>query len=112
LKEHNIGDELMTRLSNIANDKYDKKIKIGLFRDYELLDALGDALGEKFSSDKKVQQLLTRRNSSILAHGIEPMDRESTKGLQSKVMEYAYALDEKNIRRLCDLAKFPEFRFQ
>lgn len=52
------------------------KIQIALFPSWDLLQQLGDEhLGEWFSQNRpKIQDFLGTRNSSILAHGLTPID--------------------------------------
>jgi CRISPR-associated protein (TIGR02710 family) len=66
-----------------------EKIKIGLEKDYELLAAKGRGIGVKFVADNKLRDLLSRRNFSILAHGLQPVGREVYQELWSKVLDYA-----------------------
>lgn len=66
---------------DFAQEKYQKKMKngkitIGLCEGYELLQDLNDDLGLTFFSDNKLKYLLSKRNSSILAHGFEPITGE------------------------------------
>jgi len=71
-------------------------IKIGLSKDYELLADLDDELGKKFIEDSKeaenLHNLLNARNSSILAHGLEPVEKETAKELFEEVKVYAKLL--------------------
>ena len=66
----------------------DGKIKLPLKRDYELLRDLGDELGKRFVEDKQIQDLLTKRNNSILAHGIMPVKRGETERMFEAVKGY------------------------
>ena len=45
-------------------------------------------IGKKFFDDKELRDLLKRRNNSILAHGTEPIDKETASKLLNKVEEY------------------------
>jgi hypothetical protein len=53
------------------------------------LDILGDKLGSKIPTDKKLQNLLKNRNHSILAHGFEPVNKQDYQDLFAKVKEIA-----------------------
>ncbi len=68
--------ETMTKDLENNRDRADGKIKIGLFKVYELLQALGSALGAAFIGDSKIKNLVTVRNYSILAHGAKPVSQE------------------------------------
>ncbi|MCX8177605.1 MAG: hypothetical protein N3F10_04820, partial [Candidatus Bathyarchaeota archaeon] len=50
-------------------------LKLTLERDYQLLEALGDEIGQKYAQDKKLKDLLSKRNASILAHGLQPIKK-------------------------------------
>jgi len=82
------------------------KIKIGLFKDYELLKEKGDELGEKFFENRRLQNLLRSRNSSILAHGLEPVKKEVCEELFGIVNEFANSV-VKNLDDLKTKSKFP-----
>lgn len=72
-----------------AKDLENGVIKIGLAKDYDLLYDLGDNLGKKFMGDKNgLQKLLESRNSSILAHSLKPVEKETAEELFEKVKGY------------------------
>jgi len=82
------------KLEKKTIEKYEKlrdeggKIKLPLRKDFELLQDLGDEVGKKFLEDKKMQDLLSRRNNSILAHGLVPVKREDAERMFESVREY------------------------
>ena len=67
---------------NIPKDR--KTVKLALNSDYELLDALGDPLGQKYMEDRKLKNLLLKRNASILAHGQTPVTKQTYIQLHKK----------------------------
>jgi len=75
------------------------KVKISLNRAYELLNAKRHPLGKKFAQDEKLRNLLSKRNTSILAHDLKPVDRKTYKELYTKTVEYA-TLTVKNLNQL------------
>lgn len=86
-------------------------IKLGLSKDYDLLADLDDELGKKFMEDskeaEKLQNLLNARNSSILAHGLEPVEKDTAKELFDAVKVYAkIVLPE--LDELMEEARFPK----
>lgn len=95
--------DLEKKLDKEAIEKYKKGqrqedlnkgvIKIGLSKDYELLADLDDEFGKKFIEESKeaenLQNLLNARNNSILAHGLEPVERKTATELFEKVEAYA-----------------------
>jgi CRISPR-associated protein (TIGR02710 family) len=53
------------------------KIQLGLVKDYVLLQDLGDPLGSVYASlEGRLRHALTKRNHSILAHGLTPLTKE------------------------------------
>jgi hypothetical protein len=67
----------------------DGKAKIGLYQAYQFLAALDDNLGQSLLQDKKLKDLLQRRNVSILAHGLKPVAKEDYEQLRDSVVSYA-----------------------
>lgn len=98
-KEHKLESSNLS-VESIPNDlrekwdisKTDGKIKIGLERDYELLAAKGDIIGKKFIEDKELGGQLSKRNFSILAHGLEPLNKEVHQKLLAKTLDLAQSL--------------------
>ncbi|MEM4058596.1 MAG: TIGR02710 family CRISPR-associated CARF protein [Thermoplasmata archaeon] len=85
-------------LSNLDNYKKlgdNGKIKIGLTTDFQLLKDIGDEMGHKFFQDQELQTLLSKRNSSILAHGKNPMSEEDANKLLTKIESYASSIIKK-----------------
>jgi CRISPR-associated protein (TIGR02710 family) len=72
-----------------------KKIQIPLEKAYELLKTKNDELGKKFAQDNELKNLLTKRNNSILAHGLTPVNEETYLWLYEKVIQYASLIIEK-----------------
>lgn len=64
------------------------KIKLTLRKDFELLHDLGDEVGKKFIEDNRMKDMLAKRNSSILAHGLVPVEEEDGERMFGKVREY------------------------
>jgi CRISPR-associated protein (TIGR02710 family) len=50
-----------------------RRIEIPLAKSYALLEGLGSPVGSAFRDNKNLKNYLKRRNSSILAHGVEPV---------------------------------------
>jgi CRISPR-associated protein (TIGR02710 family) len=80
-------------------------LKLPLEKDYELLETKKHPLGEKYLRDKKLKDLLSKRNASILAHGLNPVDQNTFITLQKKTKEYAKIVIE-NLSELLKAAKF------
>ena len=99
------------RLDDRIVEKYEKKrkndkIRLALNEDLELLYDLKDDLG-KLKGDKLLQDLLSKRNSSILAHGITPIGKEIAYKFYDKVLEIAKKVIE-GLEGKMEMAKFPK----
>lgn len=95
-KEHKLEPSKLyfEQIPNVLREKWGIKatgetIKIGLEKDYELLAAKEDIIGKKFIEDKEIGNLLSKRNYSILAHGLEPLNKEAYQKLLSKALYLA-----------------------
>lgn len=82
-----------------------EKIKLALEKDYELLAAKEDPLGQKYLEDSTLRNLLAKRNTSILAHGLTPIQKETWQKLHEKTIEYARNIIE-NLQELIAMSKF------
>lgn len=99
--------EYVARQPDFQNPE-EKTIKIGLKESYTLLKLLGDSLAEEFLEDKKIDNELSNRNNSILAHGLNPANEENTKELYNNLKEYAIESFEE-LNKYSDYATFPKF---
>lgn len=81
---------------------------LGLRDSYRLLADLGDDLGERYLDDKELQNLLTKRNQSILAHGLEPISQMDYERLRDKVVDLARSVIPR-LEQLRARATFPKF---
>ena len=86
-----------------------QKVKLTLEKDYEILNAKNDPLGTKFWQDKKLKNLLTKRNTSILAHNLKPVNRKTYAELHQKTIEYA-SLAIKNLNQLLNDSTFIKWK--
>ncbi|MHA1340268.1 MAG: TIGR02710 family CRISPR-associated CARF protein [Promethearchaeota archaeon] len=85
------------------------KIKIGLYQSYELLSWLQIELGEIFINNKRLQNLLTKRNESILAHGTLSIGKEIAKQLLEEVEKLAKTyMNENKYESISAELKFPK----
>lgn len=82
------------------------KIKLSLNGNIELLKDLGDELGS-LRDDKKLSHLLSKRNSSILAHGIEPIKKEDVEDFYEKTIDVAKKVIE-DLEEKMEMATFPK----
>ncbi len=108
------GDVDVSLLGEKAAERYRRymdergRIRVGMLRAYELLQELGDELGEMLIADRRMRSLLTRRNESILAHGTAPVEEGVFAELRERVVELARkAVPE--LDSLMEKARFPVF---
>jgi CRISPR-associated protein (TIGR02710 family) len=83
-----------------------EKVKLGLVKAYELLASYDDKLGKTFQTDEQLRDLLSKRNSSILAHGLLPVEQDTFEKLRDKVESYASMV----VNRFSQLLKEASFR--
>ena len=78
-------------VSNLSDfqDPEKKIIRLALHQDYYLLCYLGDELAKEFLEDKKIQNVLSARNNSILAHGLNPAIEKDTIDFLEDLEKYA-----------------------
>lgn len=72
-------------------DRRDGRVKIGLAESYALLLDLGSPLGAAYQENGRLGELLGRRNSSILGHGMTPVGRETCESLFAAALALAEA---------------------
>ena len=81
---------------------------IGSKSSYELLQALGSEFAMDYLNDEEIKTNITSRNKSILAHGLQPIDKDKAVELYSQVLKYAKrALPD--LVEYMDMADFPKF---
>ena len=77
-----------SRYEKYADDK--GRLKVGLENKFKLLKDLGwEEADTVYLENDELKNLLQKRNNSILAHGLEPVDKATAEDLFEKVREYA-----------------------
>lgn len=98
LKKYSIdtGDVRLEQIPEPIRDEYQRKysskgkIKIPLEASLRLLEELRDELGERYSSHgTELRKILDSRNSSILAHGSQPIKQSTFEKFFTIVLEFA-----------------------
>jgi CRISPR-associated protein (TIGR02710 family) len=89
-------------------------IRIGLLKSYKVLYCLGEKIEEEFLNNKKLQDLLRKRNESILAHGTMPVTEQDYNQLYEEVIKVIRLSSLiPNIEELLKKSRFPSsFIFQ
>ncbi|RKY04684.1 TIGR02710 family CRISPR-associated protein [Candidatus Poribacteria bacterium] len=86
-----------------------KVVAVGLDRGFKLLKAKGDDRASGYIENKRLQDLLSRRNRSILAHGTSPVGGEVYRELRDQILSLAEKFVP-NISELLGKASFPRIR--
>lgn len=106
LRENNVSVEFIEELKKT---KEDGKIKTGLIKDYMLLNELNDDLGKYYGENEtKIKNLTFKRNSSILAHGLESMSKEDFDEFLEVVVDLSGKLD-RDMNRFLEETRFAKF---
>ena len=106
LLEKNVRQEFIDELEK---NRTDGKIKIGLINDFELLAELDDELGKYFIENRnRINNLTIKRNNSILAHGLESLDKEDFDQFVEVVENLARKLD-KDMDKFLNQTRFAKF---
>ena len=107
LKELNIDEKFINSLKSLRAS--DGKIKIGLVKDFELISYLDDDLANFYAeNNKRIQNIVKFRNSSILAHGMEAKTADEYDEFKDMVLKAAIVLNPK-IEEYIEDTTFPEF---
>lgn len=116
--EFKINKLSLANLGNIDANKYvqglnsyivsGKNFTLALKKSYELLCKLECELASEYLNDNDINDNIKSRNSSILAHGLKPIDKDKAEKLYSQVLVYAKkAFGE--VEKYMEMAEFPKF---
>ena len=86
----------------------EKRFGVGLKKSYIVLEAFGIKFASEYLNDNNIRDNIKLRNSSILAHGLKPIDKQKANELYSQVFGYAKkAFPE--VEKYMKMAEFPKF---
>lgn len=85
--------------------KSNESIKLGQEKAFALLESLGEETGKEYRENRNLRNYLSKRNSSILAHQLEPM----TKTIFEELSKEANQLANKAFKRLGSLKEKSRF---
>lgn len=106
LKQNNVSDEFILELEKTREDG---KIRIGLEKDFLLLNELGNDLGKYFIENKsKIKDLTKKRNYSILAHGLDSLTKKDFDEFLKIVLNLSYSLDT-DMKKFLNQTRFAKF---
>ena len=103
----NITKEQHEKYPEQTKEKKTDKTKIithGLNANYEILFKLKDELGKKFNESSELQDILQKRNNSLLAHGIIPVDKEEFEKAYKTIIKFK-GIDEAHNTELIKIGK-------
>ena len=106
LKQNNVSDEF---IMDLEKTREDGKIRIGLEKDFLLLNELGNDLGKHYvDNESKIKNLTRKRNNSILAHGLDSLTQNDFDEFIDIVLNLSYSLD-KDMKKFIKQTKFAKF---
>lgn len=106
LSDRNVSSQFIGELEKTREDG---KIRIGLVKDYLLLNELDDDLGKYYiENEKRIKNMTVKRNNSILAHGLESSSKEDFDEFLEVVIDMARKLD-KDMNKFLKQTKFAKF---
>ena len=87
----------------------DKTFKVPKDKSYKILEAFGEDLAKKYFADERLKNAVNKRNDSILAHGLNPMNKKDAEDLYNRVLYYSkfFWVD---IEKYMKMAEFPKFK--
>ncbi len=112
IKKDNTYDTSKINLNSIPEDLRDKYSKtLGLEASAKLLKELKDDLGNEICDDEELKKILYSRNSSILAHGLSPIGKETSERFLNLVKGFILNLVKTYIKKASDV-NFEQIRDQ
>ena len=106
LLDNNVSEYFIEELEKTREDG---KIRIGLIKDYLLLNELNDDLGKIYiENENKIKNMTQKRNYSILAHGLNSQSKQDFDDFLEVVLLLAYALD-KDMKKFLYQTQFAKF---
>lgn len=106
------GDDVKYLVESFGiNDYKNNKdsFKVHKSQAYNILEKLDDNLSNQSLKDRQLNIAVNKRNNSILAHGLNPMNKDDAVDLYKKVLNNS-KLFYPNIEKYMKLAEFPKFR--
>lgn len=90
---------------------YAKKgvMKIPLAKSFDFLKHLGCQYANDYLEDKRLKSMVSKRNDSLLAHGLNPINKEDAENLFESVLKYSIGVFPE-IEKYMEMAKFPKFK--
>ena len=86
-----------------------ESITLGQEKAFSFLEYLGEDIGKEFRENKNLRNYLSKRNSSILAHGLTPMTRQIYDELSRETNQLAFKAFP-SLSSLKEKSQFPVLR--
>jgi CRISPR-associated protein (TIGR02710 family) len=111
LSENFNEDDALDIFERYCKKGFRKKniIKLTSKNNFDLLDEFKIDFATKYINDEKLGFEVSKRNNSILAHGLEPINESMAIKLYKSVLTYSKLFCPK-IEELMEEAKFPKFK--
>lgn len=90
-------------------DEREKTFKVPKDKSFKILELFGEDLAKKYFADNQLKNAVNKRNDSILAHGLNPMNKKDANDLYNRVLYYSkfFWID---IEEYMKMAEFPKFK--
>ena len=110
-KQNGKVDEILETFHeyNRAKEYGNKTFRIALKNSYELLDAFDLQFASDYLNDDEINRNITSRNRSILAHGLQPIEKDKALELYRQVLKYAKRAFPEIVEYM-DMSEFPKFK--
>jgi CRISPR-associated protein (TIGR02710 family) len=106
VREEQIPEACRTKYCFEHEKKGQKEAKLGLHKNFELLRDLGNPVGDLLSPKTDFAATISTRNSSILAHGMMPVSRETCEKLRDHVFHLLQQIAP-DMEARCKALQFP-----
>ena len=95
VKQEQIPESLREELLKECKNDREERIQLPLHKSYLLLEALGDPLGRGYAAaETELAKILSIRNTSLLAHGFEPVKQETYEKMLTIALDFIGATRE------------------
>ena len=113
INKHDLNSKCKIEVDELVREWYEyneseKTFKIPLKKSFELLQALGSDYATQYLEDEEIKNNISSRNNSILAHGLNAIDKNKALELYDQVFDYAKKVFPE-IGTYYKMSKFPKF---
>lgn len=106
--DHTKAKEQVSKWHIKDYEEREDTFKLALVKSFTLLKLFDVQLARDYFADRELESAVkNKRNNSILAHGLEPLSKESANDFYDRVLSYAIKAYP-DIEKYMELAKFPK----